>query len=126
MRGRDTVILILAATIIWGVFVETGGRVRMIRFLLFASGVTYMLRLADRVWAGAATGRRMFGGIASPALVCLLIGLVYFAITARFRGNVLPHSLLTGATWGFSLGLAVGLGLSIGGELLKWMSRDGS
>ena len=127
MRARDTAILILGATIIWGVFIETGDRIGMIRFLLFAAATTYVLRLADRVSGGAGRGWRMLAGIAGPALVCLLIGLGYFAVWARAgSGNVLHRSLITGGTWGFSLGLAVGLGLSVGGELLKWMSKDGS
>ena len=127
MRARDTAILILGATIIWGVFIETGDRVGMIQFLLFAAATSYVLRLADRVWGGAGRGWRLLAGIGGPALVCLLLGLGYFGLAGRASGgNALPNSLITGATWGLALGLAVGLGLSVGGELLRWMSRDGS
>ena len=125
MRARDTAIMILGATIIWGVFIESGDRAGMIRFLLFAAATVYMTRLADRVW-GKAAGWRLLGGAAGPAFACLLLGLGYSAIATKAAGTGAPAGLMTGATWGFSLGLAVGLGLSIGGELLKWMSKDGS
>lgn len=128
IRRRDTVILLLAATIIWVVFVEVRQISGMFRFLAFASAVTVGVLLGDRLGAGSPRWLRAVGGIFLPGVLCSAAGAAAYGLAAladRVPGR-LPGLLAVGVTSGFALGLAVGLGLWAGGELLRWMSREGS
>jgi hypothetical protein len=128
IRKRDTVIIILAATITWVVFVETRQLLGMIRFLLFASVTTLGVSLADSVRGPSRTGLRILGRAILPGVLCCVAGLAYYGLVARFGpvpGNV-HRELVAGGAWGFFLGFAVGLGISVGSGLMRWMSREGS
>jgi hypothetical protein len=126
IRKRDTVIIILAATIIWVIFVETRELLGMIRFLLFASMTTLGVSLADGTGGASRPGLRILGRAILPGVLCGAAGLAYYGLVARLGpvpGDV-HRELAVGCAWGFSLGLAVGLGISVGSELVRWMSRE--
>jgi hypothetical protein len=125
IRKRDTVILILAATIAWVIFVETRQLLGMIRFLVFASLATLGVLAGERAWAGAKPWRRIAFGALLPAGLCCAAGLAYYGLVARFTYAAMgpARELAVGGAWGFSLGLAVGLGLAIGSEALRWMNK---
>jgi hypothetical protein len=126
IRRRDTVILLLAATIIWVVFVEVRQISGMFRFLVLASAVTLGVLRAGSLTASAPRSVRAVWGILLPGVLCGAAGTVYCALAAlsgRMPGE-LPDLLATAATSGLALGVAVGLGLWAGGELLRWMSRE--
>jgi hypothetical protein len=132
VRARDTIILILAAAIAWIVFVEARQILGMVRFLLFTSVATATILLARSRLGSSWTWRRLTLWTLAPAVVCSLAGLAYHGLAAgvgRDAGAAaadLARETAAGALWGFSLGLAVGLGLALGGEILRWMSREGS
>jgi hypothetical protein len=128
MRKRDTVILLLAATIIWVTFVEARQLLGMIRFLVFASLITLGVLLSDRAWLGSRGLLRVLAGALLPAVLCCAAGFIYYGLVAYFGHAQMTFSreLAVGSSWGFSLGLAVGLGLAMGGEVLRWMSRESS
>jgi hypothetical protein len=128
IRKRDTVIIILAATIMWVIFVETRQLLGMIRFLLFASMTTLGVSWADSAWGTPRSGSRILGRAILPGVLCCVAGLAYYGLAARFGpvpGDV-RRELAVGSAWGFSLGLAVGLGISVGSEFVRWMSREDS
>jgi hypothetical protein len=132
MRARDTIILILAATIVWVVFVEVEQVFGMVRFLVFASVATSAVLYAVRSFARARRSVRVLVGSLIPALACSLAGLAYYGLAAGAGTGPADgaagasRDLPAGLVWGFSLGVAVGLGLSVGREILKWMSKEGS
>lgn len=131
IRIRDTIILILAATIVWAIFVEAKQISGMVRFLLFCSVATAAVLVARRVFGVAGGWLRVVGGTLVPAIACCLAGLVYYGLARGAGGGPsgaagMGKDLQAGAVWGFSLGMAVGLGLSVGGEVLRWMSREDS
>jgi hypothetical protein len=122
MRGRDTIILTLAATLIWGIFVE-GHRLLMLRFLAFAWLILAGLQLSHRLVAASRVGPRVLVGTLLPAAFCGIGGLVYYGV----MGFVAPLDLqitggLTGGlVWGGTLGLAIGLGISAGNGIKRWL-----
>jgi len=126
IRKRDTVILILAATIAWVIFVETRQLLGMTRFLVFASLATLGVLVSDRTWAGTTPWRRVAFGALLPAGLCCVAGLAYYGLVAGFTHAATgsARELAAGGAWGFSLGLAVGLGLAIGSEALRWMNKE--
>jgi hypothetical protein len=124
IRRRDTTILILAATIVWGIFVEGETTAGMIRFLTFAAlialGVLWARRLAERSHAGT----RIVLGTVLPAVLGGLGGLIFHGLAERLLSEtVYGGSAVGGLTWGLWLGLAVGLGVTIGGEMVEWIVR---
>jgi len=128
IRRRDTVILLLAATIAWVVFVEVGQIAGMLRFLVYASAVTVGVRRGGRLADGRSPWVRAASGVLTPAAACGVAGTAYYglaALSGRMPGAT-PDLLAVGATSGIALGLAVGPGLWAGGELLRWMNREGS
>jgi len=126
IRKRDTVILILAATIAWVIFVETRQLLGMIRFLVFASLATLGVLASDRVLSATKPWRRVAFGALLPAGLCCAAGLAYYGLVARFSQSATgpARELAVGGAWGFSLGLAVGLGLALGSEALRWMNKE--
>jgi hypothetical protein len=129
MRRRDTVIVILAATIAWVVFVEARQLLGMLRFLVFAALATLGVETAGGcAAAGSKVWARLARGTLYPAGLCLAAGLVYYGLAARFGPGPASaaRDALVGGVWGFCLGLAVGLGLALGREALRWMSRADS
>ena len=130
MRKRDTIILILSATILWVIFVEVRQVLAMVRFLVFASLVTVAVLAADRAWARSRGWLRVIGGALLPAGLCCVAGVVYYGLAGRFGPSAAATSLskemVIGITWGISLGLAVGLGLALGSEVLGWLTNKSS
>ncbi|MFZ1946764.1 MAG: hypothetical protein WAW06_04400 [bacterium] len=133
MRARDTIILILAGAIAWIVFVEARDILGMVRFLLFTSAATATVLLARGRLTRSPAWRRLAFGALVPAVVCAIAGLAYHGLAAglsRGQGGAgapdLAREIAAGTLWGFSLGLAVGVGLALGGEVVRWMSREGS
>ena len=127
IRRRDAAILILAATIVWVVFVEVRQIAGMLRFLVLASGITLGVLAADGLAAGRPGRARAVWGILLPGALGGAAGTVYYALaglSGRVPGAV-PDLVALGSASGFGLGLAVGLGLWAGGELLRWMNREG-
>jgi len=123
VRRRDAVILILAATIIWGVFVE-GERTGMVRFLVFATLVTVGILSSLRFTRSARSSLRIMSGSLAPAILAGLGGLLVYGFAL---GAGVPESLcgsvVGGFIWGFALGIAVGAGVTTGVEVLRWRSR---
>lgn len=129
IRRRDTIILILAATIIWGIFVVEGRPSGMIHFLLFAALVTAGVLAARGLATGFGSAARIGLGALLPAVLCGAGGLVYYGLAGPSSAEVLDlkAGLSMGFSWGLALGVAVGLGLSVGAEVLEWMlSKDKS
>jgi hypothetical protein len=126
IRRRDTVIVILAATIAWVVFVEARQLLGMLRFLVFASLATAGVLAGGRAAPGSKPWHRIARGAALPGGLCCAAGLAYYGLVAYFghAQAAAARELLVGGVWGLSLGLAVGLGLALGREALRWMSRD--
>jgi hypothetical protein len=124
IRRRDTIILILAATIIWGIFVEDETAPGMIRYLTFAALMTVGILLARRLVSSARVGARIGVGAVLPAALCGVGGLVFHGLAERHLTEMMHGgSALGGLTWGLWLGLAVGLGVTIGAELVEWLVR---
>jgi hypothetical protein len=125
IRRRDTTILILAATIIWGIFVEKGNSLGMVRYLTFAVLMTLGVMLGRRTAIGRRPFMRISMGAVTPALLCGVGGLVYYVIigqTGRVAAD-LGATWTFGLSWGLSLGLAVGMGVAVGCEIVGCMVR---
>jgi hypothetical protein len=124
IRRRDTIILILAATIVWGIFVEDETTPGMIRYLTFCTLMTLGVLWARRLASGSLAGARVVLGALLPAVLCALGGLGFHRIAQqRFPNMIQGGSAVGGLTWGLWLGLAVGLGVAIGGELVGWIVK---
>ncbi len=120
IRRRDTTILILAATVLWGIFVAKGMSSEMIRFLLFASLITIGLRIG-RGWAAMASSTSRIGlsALMGGALAGIG-GMVYYGV-GRFLGApdaATAGGVAVGLLWGLSLGVAVNLGVASGSEVM--------
>lgn len=125
LKARDAAILILVASVIWGVVVERPGPYGMVRFLLFASGAAIGLDQAVKMGRNASTGRRFALRVLFPMLYCGLSGVVYHLVAGDLSGSLGEISRIgvVGLIWGLCLGLAVGLGLSIGREVINWVAE---
>ena len=124
IRRRDTTILILAATIIWGIFMAGGLTSEMIRFVLFAALITIGLRIGLGRARQVSRGARICLSTATGGVLCALGGLLYY-----WAGGLLgaPESAVAGGTavgvlWGLSLGVAVCVGVSSGNEVVDWIA----
>ena len=125
IRRRDTIILILAATIIWGIFVEEQVALGMIRYLFFAVLIVVGVLVSRRGSAGSSGAKRILLGGIVPAVLCGVGGFIYLGLVdwlAR-SGADTGRAMLGGLSWGLSLGLAVGLGVSIGNEVVECLVR---
>jgi hypothetical protein len=131
IRARDAIVLLLAATVIWVVFVEARQIFGMVRFLVFSAVAGAAVLSARRAFGAAGAWLRVAGGTLVPAAACCVAGLAFYGLAARLghgpAGSPCSgRDLAAGAVWGLSLGLAVGLGLSAGSEVVRWMSREDS
>jgi hypothetical protein len=120
MRRRDTTILILAATVMWGIFMAKGMSSEMIRFLLFASLITIGLRIGR----GRAAMASKMAGIGLSTLLggamAGIGGLAYYG-AGGLRGApdaATAGGVAVGLLWGLSLGVAVNLGVASGSEVM--------
>ena len=125
MRRRDTTILILAATVIWGIFVAEGLASEMIRFILFASLITIGIRIGTSRPEGVRGGCRIGYATLLGGALCAAGGMVYYA-----AGNLLGATsaavaggVAVGFLWGLSLGAAVSIGVCSGAEVVDWIAR---
>jgi hypothetical protein len=124
MRRRDTAILILAATVIWGIFVARGLASEMIRFILFASLITIGVRMGispnGRSSGGALVGRSTIIG----GSFCAAGGMGYYWVGGLLGApdSAVAGGVLVGLLWGFSLGVAVSLGVSFGNGVVNWIT----
>jgi len=125
IRRRDTTILILAATIMWGIFVAEEMAMEMVRFLAFSTLVTIGIRIGLMRRAEHPGLRRVLLTSVLTGAFCGLGGLVYHAV-GSLLGSAdygLMGSLGVALFWGFALGFAVALGISLGSEVVEWMTR---
>lgn len=125
LKAKDAAILILAASVIWGVAVERPGPYGMVRFLLLASSAAIGFDRAVKLGRNAATAVRFVRRIFFPTLYCGIGGVVYHLVAGDLSGSMaeISRGAAVGLVWGVCLGFAVGLGLSIGREVLNWVAE---
>lgn len=125
IRRRDTIILILAATVIWGVFVESNKNLGMVRYITFAALITVGVAVGRRLSGYHAAAARVAMTAAAPAVLCGAGGLLYYGLLGAFRPAVidLGRGWTFGLSWGLSLGLAVGFGVATGCEIVECIVR---
>jgi hypothetical protein len=125
MRRRDTTILILAATIMWGIFVAREMSSEMIRFILFAALITIGVRIGIRPGTKTRIGAGIGISTALGGVFCAVGGLAYYG-AGRLLGAPdasIAGGVAVGFLWGLSLGVAVSLGVSAGNEVVGWIGR---
>jgi hypothetical protein len=122
---RDVITAVLAVGVAWGVVTAGMEVLGMVRFIAFAALVTVGLLIGRGVTSGPAWGRRVILGTVVSAVLCGAGGLIYSGLTGGIAAAVAgtERPIMIGPFWGFSLGLAVGLGVSIGSEMVEWMAR---
>jgi len=125
LRAKDAAILILVASVIWGVLVERPGPYGMVRFLLFAAGAAIGFDRAVKFGRNSSAGRRFAFRVLLPMFYCGLAGVVYHLVAGDLSGTLddIARTGVVGLIWGLCLGLAVGLGLSIGREVINWVAE---
>jgi hypothetical protein len=125
LKARDAAILILVASVIWGVVVERPGPYGMVRFLLFASGAAIGFDRAVKRGRNSSSGVRFAYRVVLPTFYCGIAGVVYHLVAGDLSGSLAEISRVgaVGLIWGLCLGLAVGLGLSIGREVISWAAE---
>jgi hypothetical protein len=125
IRRRDTTILILAATILWGIFVAEEMAMEMVRFLAFSCLIAVGIRIGLMRMAGCPGSRRVVLASLLTGGLCGIGGLVYH-VAGNLLGSAgygLMGSSGVAICWGFALGFAVALGISLGTEVVEWMTR---
>jgi hypothetical protein len=127
MRRRDTTILILAATVMWGVFVAREMSSEMIRFLLFASLITIGLRIARGRAATASSCARIGLSTLMGGVMAGIGGMVYYGLGVLLGApeSATAGGVAVGLLWGLSLGLAVNLGVASGSEVMDCITAEG-
>ncbi len=128
IRRRDTTILILAATIMWGILVAREMAMEMVRFLVFSTLITIGIRIGLLGMAGRrGAGRVLLTSLVTGAL-CGAGGVAYHGVGILLRSADYGLMGSTGIAlfWGFALGFAVALGISLGTEVVEWMTRRAS
>lgn len=125
LKARDAAILILLASVIWGVVVERPGPYGMVRFLLFASGAAIGFDRAAKLGRNASAAKRFALRVILPTFYCGIAGIVYHLVAGDLSGSLAEISRIgaVGLIWGLCLGFAVGLGLSIGREVINWVAE---
>jgi hypothetical protein len=125
IRRRDTAILILAATVMWGIFMAKGLASEMIRFILFATLITVGVRMGIGRGSQASRGTQAGFSTIAGGILCAIGGLLYY-----WMGGILgaPQSAVAGGIavgllWGLSLGVAVCVGVSAGNEVIDWLVK---
>jgi hypothetical protein len=124
IRRKDTVILILAATVVWGIFGSAEGAAEMVRFLTLSALTTLGVLLGNWFSRDSSAGTRAVAGTVLPAVLCGIAGLLMYGFGGYLGPGValVGRRLIFGFSWGFGLGIAVGLGVFIGSEVVAWMT----
>jgi hypothetical protein len=124
MRRRDTTILILAATILWGIFMAKGLASEMIRFVIFAALITIGVRVGRAAMVDGARAARIGLSTFVAGVLCALGGLVYYWAGRLVAApeSAVAGGIAVGLLWGLSLGAAVAVGVTLGNEVLDWMA----
>jgi hypothetical protein len=125
IRRRDTTILILAATVMWGIFVAEGLASEMIRFVMFASLITLGVRMGLGRVVDASRGARVGPSTVMGGMLSALGGLVYYWAGPLLGApdSAVAGGIAVGLLWGLSLGVAVSVGVSSVNEVVDWMAR---
>jgi len=125
LKARDGAILILIASVIWGVAVERPGPYGMVRFLLLVSGIAIGFDMAVKLGRNASPGLRFSLRVLFATLYCGLGGIVYQLVAGDLSGSLseIAGGAAVGLVWGLFLGFAVGLGLSVGKEVVTWVAE---
>ena len=125
IRRRDTTILILAATIMWGIFMAKGLASEMIRFVTFAALIAIGLRIGMGRATKASRVARVALSTVMGGIFCALGGLVYYWAGGLLAAPecAVAGGIAVGLLWGLSLGVAVSVGVSSGNEVLGWIAR---
>lgn len=125
LKAKDAAILILLASVAWGVVVERPGPYGMVRFLLLASGAAIGFDRAVKVGRNASACKRFALRVIFPMFYCGIAGVVYHLVAGDLSGSLAEISRVgaVGLIWGLCLGFAVGLGLSIGREVINWVAE---
>lgn len=125
IRRRDTTILVLAATVMWGIFVAEGLASEMIRFILFAALITIGVRMGIGRGSDTSSGSQIGLSTALGGAFCAIGGLLYYGAGRLLGapGNAIAGGVAVGLLWGLSLGAAVSLGVSSGNEVVDWIAR---
>ncbi len=120
MRRRDTTILILAATVMWGIFMARGMSSEMIRFLLFAALITIGLRIGGRRVAMASSAARIGLNTLIGGAMAGIGGMIYYGVGGLLGAPdaATAGGVAVGLLWGLSLGVAVNLGVVSGSEVV--------
>jgi hypothetical protein len=107
IRKKDAVILILAATVIWGIFLEGHLAVSMIRCLALATCIVFAIR-----WVPVRRISSGFRAIAWRDIITavLAVSIVWGVITARIEALGMMRFITFAAL--VTLGLLIGRGLS--------------
>jgi hypothetical protein len=124
IRRRDTTILILAATVIWGIFVARGLASEMIRFVLFATLITIAVRIGIGRGRTAPGGTQVGLSTLMGGILCALGGLAYYGLGGVLGAPAtsVAGGVSVGLLWGLSLGVAVSVGVSLGSEVVDWVA----
>jgi hypothetical protein len=125
IRRRDRIILIQAATILWGIFAAENLASEMVLFLVFASLMTLGVLTGRKRLACWSKTLRVLLTAAMTAISCGVGGLVYHGLHNVFAPSEYAFTGSPGIVlvWGFALGFAVGLGIALGTEVVEWMMR---
>jgi hypothetical protein len=125
LKARDAAILTLGASVIWGLAVERPGPYGMVRFLLLASGAVIGFDRAVSLGRKTSAVRRFALRVLFPTFYCGIGGIVYHLVAGDLSGSLAEISRggAVGLIWGLCLGFAVGLGLSIGREVINWTTE---
>ena len=124
LRKRDIIILILGAAFVWGMFTGRHAAGERERFLTFAALTTTGVLLGGWMASRSLPGVRILLGALLPGALCGVGGLVYFGL-GGYPGTLahgVERPLTAGLYWGFSLGFAVGAGVSVGSEVIEWIA----
>ncbi len=122
LRKRDTLITILTGTILWVTFVENVEAVGAIRFILFSFVTVFSLGIAERLTGSTRFVFKILVATILTASLCGLSGIVFY-LGAGKGGLLSKLQPSLGFLWGLLLGGSVGLGVSLGREVIKWVVK---